>query len=180
VWPAEYSERKCLYVSIVFFPAFLCAGSITLYYYYYYHYCYYLWRILRAGKCNISQLTRLGQSNVMPEDQEPCRIRDAVWISMVLCHKMKQETIQPMIYCWLIFYIYISLSVGIYFSVSISGVGAQGDSCTFLLSIVRPLLLYSAISPVHLTKYSILHNGILSQSPGSIKIFAFATKFEFG
>jgi len=45
-------------------------------------------------------------------------------------------------------------------SVSMSGVGEQGDPCT--ATIVRPHLLYSASSPVLLTKYNTLHNGISS------------------
>jgi hypothetical protein len=54
-------------------------------------------------------------------------------------------------------------------SVSMNGVGAQGDPCiaTILWSIVRPHLLYSASSPAPLTKYSILHNRISSVSLGS-------------
>jgi hypothetical protein len=46
-------------------------------------------------------------------------------------------------------------------------------------SIVRSHLLYSASSPVPLTKYSILHKGISSQSLGSVKMFTQVTKFEF-
>jgi len=43
-------------------------------------------------------------------------------------------------------------------SVSMSDVGAQGDPCTatVFFSIVRPHLLYSASSPVPVTKYIIL------------------------
>jgi hypothetical protein len=54
-----------------------------------------------------------------------------------------------------------------------SGVGAQGDPCTaaILRSIVRSHLHDSVSSPVALTKYCILYNGILSQSLGSIKMF---------
>jgi hypothetical protein len=50
-------------------------------------------------------------------------------------------------------------------------VGVQGDPCTTTIFryIVRRRLLYSASSPVHLTKYSILHNEVLSLSIGSIK-----------
>jgi hypothetical protein len=41
-----------------------------------------------------------------------------------------------------------------------SGVDAQGDPCTATMFwfIVRPHFLYSASSPVPLTKYTILHN----------------------
>jgi hypothetical protein len=54
-------------------------------------------------------------------------------------------------------------------SISMSGMGAQGDPCTATIfwSILSLLLLYSASSPVRPTKYSILHNGISSQSLGS-------------
>jgi hypothetical protein len=46
---------------------------------------------------------------------------------------------------------------------STSGVGALGDPCTATISwsIVRPNLLYSASSPLPLTKYCILHSWIL-------------------
>jgi hypothetical protein len=45
-----------------------------------------------------------------------------------------------------------------------SGLGAQGDPCTATIfcPIVCPHLLYSASSPLSLTKFSILRNWILS------------------
>jgi hypothetical protein len=49
---------------------------------------------------------------------------------------------------------------------SVSGMGTQSDPCTdtIFMSIVHPCLLYSTCSPVHLTKYNIIHNVISSQS----------------
>jgi hypothetical protein len=51
-------------------------------------------------------------------------------------------------------------------SISKSPVGAQDDpyTTTVILSVVCPHVLYSASSPLPLTKYSIVQSGILSSS----------------
>jgi hypothetical protein len=53
------------------------------------------------------------------------------------------------------------------------GASAQSDprTMTIFWSTVHPHLLYSACSPIPLTEYSILHNGISSQLLGSTKMF---------
>jgi hypothetical protein len=65
-------------------------------------------------------------------------------------------------------------------SMSVGGVDAQGDPCTATIfwSIARRHMLYSASSPVPVTKYSNLHNGMQSLSLGSIKILTQTTKSE--
>jgi hypothetical protein len=67
------------------------------------------------------------------------------------------------------------IDIGQSISVSIRKVGwaqkATHARRPYILTIVRPHLLYSSSSPVLLTKYSILHNVIASCSLGSINMF---------
>jgi hypothetical protein len=68
--------------------------------------------------------------------------------------------------------LYLMASAPCSCSVSVSGVGAQGDPCTAtIFDLLCFPILYSAHSPMPLTKFSILHSGILSQSLGVMKCF---------
>jgi hypothetical protein len=87
-----------------------------------------------------------------------------IWIVSVLLMGNKCQTLKKVLEPLLRLLVVVQTISTQDTSISIREVGAQGDPCiaTIFWSVVHPHLLYSASSPIPLTKYSILHNGISS------------------